>query len=84
MTLFDWHRVVEEFHQAMSGAVSTDQWSSFHVYGSSSDGFEGLPQICYEAKVNNKALVLLCEYIVKHSNWLPSVDIHVTKQVIEL
>lgn len=81
ITLFDWLRLVEELTHAMDQAVSLDNWDHFHVYGSSSDGFELLPQLCFQARVTPAALNELREYIQKQGPWLLPIGIHVATEV---
>jgi hypothetical protein len=77
VTMFDWLRLVEELNYAMDQAVSSDNWDSFHIYGSSSDAFERLPQICYQARISTAALNGLREYLLKQGSWLIPVEIFI-------
>jgi hypothetical protein len=81
VTMFDWLRLVEELNYAMDNAVSQENWDSFHVYGSSSDAFERLPQVCYQATVTIQALGDLRSYIEQQGDWIIPVGIHVTTKV---
>jgi uncharacterized membrane protein len=81
ITMFDWLRLVEELNYAMDQAVGLENWDDFHIYGSSSDGFELLPQVCYQARVTQDALNGLREYIQKQGSWLLPVGIYVAAEV---
>lgn len=79
--MFDWLRMVEELNYALDQAVRQEEWNDFHIYGSSSDAFELLPQVCYQARVTNAALKGLREYILKQGSWLLPVGIHIAVEV---
>jgi len=81
-TMFDWLRMVEELNFAMSNAIDEENWNSFHIYGSSSDAFEKLPQVCHQARMTYASMNGLREYLAKQTDWLLPVGIHVAARLI--